>query len=379
MHKQKLRNIIILVLCFVLIGFNSLSSIKLAAAEPVDRTASDRRSMKQNSSARPPLVEHIFFHPLVAYPQRAFIGDRQSKEMFDWFVTVLEFKRILQSLYDNNYMLVHLEDVYEFKMINGKKQAVRRHFPLTAGKKPLVISIDDPNYYTYMRKYGTVNKLRLNDEGKVVSESHDLKGNVVWSDDLDIVPILDRFVEQHPDFSYQGAKGTLAVTGFEGILGWRTQSTSPTWSRERYEAKKVVAQLKATGWKFASHSYGHRHHLKMDLERLKRDERKWKREVGTLVGDTNIYIYPFGEGYELGDPRLEWLEQQGYTVFSHVGNVTYERRLENKIIQDRRHIDGISLSRQRNLFFDLFDSKQVIDLEGRFPIDPVKVSTRRRS
>ncbi|MCR8842294.1 hypothetical protein NQ117_01215 [Paenibacillus sp. SC116] len=358
MHRKKLRNIFVLVLCIVLFGVDSANSVKAVDAAP--------------TAHNPPLVEHIFFHPLIAYPQRAFIGDRQSREMFDWFVTVPEFKRILQSLYDHQYVLVHLEDVYEFKTVNGKKRAVRRNFPLPEGKKPLVISIDDPNYYTYMRKYGTVDKLRLNHEGTIVSESHDLKGNVVLSKDLDIVPILDRFVEQQPDFSYQGAKGTLALTGFEGILGWRTQSTSPTWSRERVEARKVVKRLKETGWRFASHSYGHRHHLKMDLDRLKRDERKWKREVSTLIGDTSIYIYPFGEGYKLDDERLMWLEQQGYTVFSHVGNVTYEQRLENKIVQDRRHIDGITLSQQRDMFLDLFDGKEVIDVDGRFPIDAIR-------
>ncbi|UHA73489.1 polysaccharide deacetylase family protein [Paenibacillus sp. 481] len=367
---QTLKKRIIIALCIALFGIDVADIVDSPKVHALGCAKLGVVSSVRNDVVySPPLVEHIFFHPLIAYPQRAFVGDRQSKEMFDWFVTVPEFKRIIKSLYDHNYVLVHLDDVYEFKKINGKQQAMRHDFHLPAGKKPLVISIDDPNYYTYMRRYGTVDKLRLNRDGKVVSESYDLKGNTVLSSELDIVPLLDHFVEEHPDFSYRGAKGTLALTGFEGILGWRTQSTSRDMSRERVGARKVVEKLKESGWRFASHSYGHRHHLKMNLERLKADERKWKREVGSLVGDTSVYIYPYGEGYALGDKRLAWLEQQGYTVFSHVGNVTYEHRLANKVMQDRRHIDGIVLSRQRELFLDLFDVRQVIDLEGRFPLN----------
>mgnify|MGYP000718429092 FL=1 len=34
-----------------------------------------------------------------------------------------------------------------------------------------------------------------------------------------MVPLIDRFVEEHPDFSYRGAKGIVALTGYNGILG----------------------------------------------------------------------------------------------------------------------------------------------------------------
>ena len=31
-----------------------------------------------------------------------------------------------------------------------------------------------------------------------------------------MVPLIDRFVEEHPDFSYRGAKGIVALTGYDG-------------------------------------------------------------------------------------------------------------------------------------------------------------------
>ena len=46
------------------------------------------------------IVEHLFFHPVIAYPELAFDGDAQEKGLDDYMVTVDEFNRILQSVYD---------------------------------------------------------------------------------------------------------------------------------------------------------------------------------------------------------------------------------------------------------------------------------------
>ncbi|MFQ7553331.1 MAG: hypothetical protein ACLRMZ_27390 [Blautia marasmi] len=35
--------------------------------------------------------------------------------------------------------------------------------------------------------------------------------------DYDVVLLIDRFVEEHPDFAYHGHKG-IVVTGYNGIL-----------------------------------------------------------------------------------------------------------------------------------------------------------------
>ena len=36
------------------------------------------------------------------------------------------------------------------------------------------------------------------------------------------MPIVDDFVREHPDFSYRGDKGTIALTGYNGVLGYRS-------------------------------------------------------------------------------------------------------------------------------------------------------------
>ena len=101
------------------------------------------------------VVEHLFFHPVIAYPQWAFhdgpTPQSQKDGLDDWMVTVDEFNKILQSVYDNGYILVRMEDVWSEQINeNGEARMVRNTLKLPEGKKPLVISFDDVNYYPYM-------------------------------------------------------------------------------------------------------------------------------------------------------------------------------------------------------------------------------------
>ena len=58
------------------------------------------------------VVEHLFFHPIIAYPQWAFHDCNASQDqrygLDDWMVTADEYKKILQSVYDKGYILVCL-------------------------------------------------------------------------------------------------------------------------------------------------------------------------------------------------------------------------------------------------------------------------------
>ena len=38
----------------------------------------------------------------------------------------------------------------------------------------------------------------------------------------DAVPLLNDYVKKHPDFSYKGQKAVVGLTGYEGVLGYRT-------------------------------------------------------------------------------------------------------------------------------------------------------------
>ena len=141
------------------------------------------------------VVEHLFFHPVVAYPELAFDGDYKSDGIDDWMVTAGEYLKILQSVYEKGYVLVDIADCWSEQTNEaGETRMVKNTLYLPEGKKPLILSYDDVNYYQYMLDNGFTYKLIIGEDGKLWSWGLDPQGNEVVSRDLDAVTILDKFV-----------------------------------------------------------------------------------------------------------------------------------------------------------------------------------------
>ncbi len=102
-------------------------------------------------------------------------------------------------------------------------------------------------------------------------------------------------------------KGTIALTGYDGILGYRTDSAYKTrenlsddqvkwleehpdfdWEKECEEAKKVAEAIKADGWTFASHTWGHIRIGDASLEHIQTDTERWLQDVAPLIGGNRI-------------------------------------------------------------------------------------------
>ena len=318
------------------------------------------------------IVEHLFFHPVVAYPELAFDGDAQANGIDDYMVTVGEYNKILQSVYENNYVLV-----------DGQPKMVRNTLYIPEGKKPLIFSYDDTNYYPYMLENGFTYKLVIGDDGKVWSWGLDPQGNEVTSRDLDAITILDKFVEEHPDFSPFGAKGSLSLTGYCGILGYRTQTEKENQTaaheenrqKEREAVKPIIEELKRTGWTFGSHTWGHINLAKKSLDVVKEDTEKWLSEVGELVGATPILYYPHGARPDGDDvkqtgPIFQYLQSKGFRVFASVGINSYSKIKGDisAVICDRLHPDGTTLrgsDKVQSWYEQFYNGREIIDLTVR--------------
>lgn len=329
------------------------------------------------------VVEHLFFHPVVAYPELAFDGDYKSDGIDDWMVTAGEYLKILQSVYDKGYVLVDIADCWSEQTNEaGETRMVKNTLYLPEGKKPLIFSYDDVNYYEYMLENGFTYKLVIGEDGKLWSWGLDPQGNEVVSRDLDAVTILDKFVEEHPDFSPFGAKGCLSLTGYEGILGYRTQTDRENWTPEReadrqkeIEAvKPIVAELKRTGWTFGSHTWGHISLNTRTVETVTADMQKWFDEVGSLVGETPVLFYPFGGRLDGDDvkqsgPAFQWMQQHGFRIFCSVGIDSWSKCKSDisAVICDRLHPDGTTLrsAKSRERYMKFYDAKDIIDLSVR--------------
>ena len=336
-------------------------------------------------------VEHLFFHPVIAYPDYAFSdavpADRQ-KGLDDWMVTVDEYKKILQSLYDKGYILVAMEDVWSEVSDGGEARMVRNTLMLPQGKKPLILSFDDVNYYDYMLAEGFTSKLVLGDDGQIWAECTDpFTKETFLTQDLDATPILDQFVLEHPDFSLNGAKAIFSLTGYQGILGYRTQNDRdiPTDDprRPEFEAfrqgeidavKPVIERLKETGWTFGSHTWGHINlgSETRSLASVQTDTERWLEEVGSLVGPTNILFYPHGarpdgDDWHKTGPMFQYLQSMGFRVFASVGvnDFSYIKKDISAVICDRLHPDGTTLRWSRDRYLQFYNAEDIIDLAVR--------------
>ena len=330
------------------------------------------------------IVEHLFFHPVIAYPELAFDGDNQADGLDDFMVTADEYLKILQIVYDRGYVLVDIADVWsEAAGEDGQPKMVRNTLYLPEGKKPLILSYDDTNYYPYMLENGFAYKLIIGEDGLIWSWGKDPQGQEVVSQDLDAIPILDKFVREHPDFSPFGAKGCLSLTGYEGILGYRTQTDTKSWTdaqeaarqKEREAVKPIIDELKRTGWTFGSHTWGHIRLGSKSLETIQADTQRWADEVGSLVGPTNVIFYPHGERPDGNDwqetgPVFRYLQSQGFRIFASVGinSFSYIKKDISAVICDRLHPDGTTLRGSDKVlgwYSQFYDARDIIDLEVR--------------
>lgn len=307
-------------------------------------------------------VRHIFFHSLIIDTSRAFDGDSMENGYNYWMTTADEFRAMLEELYKNNYVLIDIHDLCRETVDEEGNVTLTANQPMVPeGKLPLVLSVDDVNYYEYMKEDGFSRKLLLDENGEVKNLYIDKNGKELIGD-YDVVPILDSFVKEHPDFSLRGNKGIIALTGYEGTMGYRTNDPeSPAYEQDQKDAMAVAERMKETGWQFAVHGWGHRHTAQISYDSLVTDTNRWKAEVGSLVGDTDIYIYPYGEEVDYPGDKLTYLQSEGFRYFCGVWSKAFVSVKDTYVRQSRCNLDGFTMKTRPEAIEDLFDTEKVLD------------------
>ena len=326
----------------------------------------------------PEKVPHVFFHSLIVDKSKAFDGDKKQMSYNQVMTTVGEFEKILNILYERGFVLVKIHDVADMVKDESTGEYVMKaqDIMLPPGKTPIVMSQDDVCYYEYMVGDGFASRLVIGEDGRVTTEM-DMDDGTSKVGDYDLIPILNKFIDEHPDFSYKGAKAIIALTGYNGIFGYRTApsySENPTYEEDKKKATKIANALRADGWEIASHSWGHRHLGKESDEAFKTDCDKWQNEVETLVGETDILIFPFGTDigswhpYTDDNARYVYLKNQGFRYFCNVDSSSpyWVQIGKDYMRQGRRNLDGYRMLRDiqepdNAKLKDLFDANEVYD------------------
>lgn len=308
---------------------------------------------------------HIFFHSLIAFPDIAYSRSAGNGSFDTDCITVSEFKKTLEELYKNNYMLIDIHSFYEVVEENGVKVTKDKKLMFPEGKKPLIMSVDDIVYDPKKMGLGMVDKIILDDKGNFATYTKFKDGKELISYDNEIVPILEQFVKEHPDFSFNGAKAALSVTGWVGILGYRIDRLEPNRQSEIEAVKPLVQKLKDNGWSFVCHSYGHRHSTQISYNLLADDTEKWLKEIEPIVGPTDVYVYPYGEKLSVNDPKYKLLLKYGFKLICGVGSDQAWINYGSSIFMNRQAIDGYSLRNYHKSLLPLLDNTKVFSSEER--------------
>ena len=341
-------------------------------------------------------ITHVFFHTLVVDEARCFDGDYREKGYNLYMTTVDEFNQILESMYERGYVLVSPYDVaYEVTDESGT------HFTygdirLPAGKIPFVMSQDDVNYYGYMigdedpqlerpavanaGGDGFAHKIIIGEDGYPTCEYYDAAGNLLVGS-YDLVPILEDFIQKHPDFSYKGARAILGMTGYEGVFGYRTKPGhkdflgEEAYQKEVEQAKEVAQCLRDHGWILASHTYGHPSLGQVSVERVATDTKKWEDTVESIIGDCDIILYPNGsdvagiEKYTMDNEKFKILYDSGLRYFYNVDSAVSWCQLGDDYFRGgRRNLDGYRMYNSPGRLEDLFDAKAIFSKARPTPV-----------
>lgn len=331
----------------------------------------------------PQEVTHVFFHSLIDDTAKAFDGDTKQNGYNQMMTTTSEFLKMMQSMYDRGYVLVKIHDLaYETVDENGNPKFVYGDIMLPEGKKAFIISQDDVCYYEYMKGDGFASRIVIGEDGYPTCEMELEDGSVVTGD-YDLVPLLETFIQEHPGFSYKGARAIIAFTGYNGILGYRTdeayKDTNPNYEEDRKKAAEVAQCLRDHGWELASHSWGHRNLGTISMEHLKQDSQKWEDNVESLIGPTDIILYPFGadigdwKPYKDDNERFTYLKSLGFRYFCNVDASTpYWMQLgQDHFRQGRRNLDGYRMYYYPDSLSDLFNVSEVFDPARPTPVPPM--------
>lgn len=324
----------------------------------------------------PAKILNLSFQLLIADPDRAFTHAEYGSSFKKNFITVDEFSRILQQVYENGYILISMSDITDGTSI--------KPLYLPADKKPLILTQTQVNYYTYMTDgdgdklpdkngAGFASKLILDANGNLTCELITAEGETVTGA-YDLVPILEAFVATHPDFSYKGARATLAVTGYDGIFGYRVNtSAKDRLTEEKYQqevsgATEIVLALRNAGYTIACGTYENAGYGSYSAAKIKKDLDAWNKEISPILGvlDTLVYARNSDISNAVTDytgEKFEALQNFGFTYylgFATNGKSWFVTK-DSYVRQGRIVVSGSSLQSHSNWFTGIFDTDFVLD------------------
>lgn len=351
----------------------------MADFEDLTKVYNDYRNIRDNMVAWDAAdVYNLSFHQLIADTNRAFPDREYGSSYKKNFITISEFNAILQQLYDNGYVLVSLDDFYaqEFNSSSGRDVFVQKQLMLPAGKKPIMLTQTNTNYYTYMIDSNGDGKAdagadgfacSLRYDGRFYNELVNADGSISTGS-YDLVPLLEDFIAENPDFSYKGARAIISFSGYDGILGYRVNSPKLSASdlqAERDGAAALITALKDAGYQLACYSFENYDYTNMSASSIQTDLKKWAEQITPWLGQVDILV--FAKDGDIGNEavytgsKFNVVYNAGFRYFLGSGDAPWNQVNDLYVRHNRINVTGSNLQNHADWFADLFVATSVLD------------------
>ena len=321
----------------------------------------------------PGKIPTLSFHMLIADADLAYNDSQYGSSYKKNFITTHQFQSILEQLYVNDCVLVDLMDVYDEQYDEGTGKTVytSRELLLPAGKQPILLVQTQVNYYEYMISGakdnlpdGFASKLCVDENGKFYNEMPLADGSTVTGA-YDMVPILEQFIEENPMFSYHGARAILAVSGYEGLFGYRVSFSSLSaedLEAEEAAAAKLCAALQDGGYRIGCYTYSNIDYGKQGASKIQEDLQKWEDKILPMLGDYGCNILVYAREADIADKdatysgsKFNVMYNAGYRFFLGANSELYSQIGDQYVRHDRLCITGEYLSKYPERYEGIFD------------------------
>ena len=324
-------------------------------------------------------VEHLAIKPLIADSQRAFDGDKYQAAADRDLLLTGEFEKMLYELYDRDYVLV---DSRSFVSQEGRLQGIA----CPQGKKPLVLVLED--YYASLPRAesGIAWRLQVNEGGRIEGVLLEADGSERAHPSFTAIGILEDFLDSHPDFSFNGARGVIALVGQYGILGYpvadvqeltlrrdaRDSGLDPDliprvdFAYNRQLLGRLIQALQEGNWTLASGSYARLSLPFSSLALIDQDIAMTAQWMENYTGKLEGLYCPFGDHLEADPIKTARYTQAGYTLQSGYGAWAYWQEGSGYAYVSRTYVSGAGLRQPRaNQLDRFFDASRVLDRQSR--------------
>ena len=328
-------------------------------------------------------IPNLSFHVLMVDPVRAFMDTELGGSYNRNFVTTTEFTKILDQLYANGYVLVDFDSITGSNLdATGNETFFPKSIYLPADKKPIMLTETMVNYFAYMIDGDGDGLADAKGDGfasKLVIQGNTVKAEYVDSTgqtlvgDFDFVPILESFIEQHPDFSYQGARATLAVCGYEGVFGYRTNTSyiatkgNDFYNTEVSNASAVANKLRDMGYRIACYTYGNEDYSGWTANQISADMQLWTQQITLVLGNVDTIVFARAKDIQsYTSNAFDVLHTSGFRYFVAYSNQQpWAEVNSNYVRQKRLMVTGNSMAWYSNQFNNMFDAASILDVNTR--------------